>query len=90
MYMYVGQSENVYSKVQMQAANLKNQKFKTVFTDWLEFLRIKFTNFKTLSHEFSIYDCIEDEYKSENRCGEKTLNWNSKSDGVGFRNLLGL
>jgi len=35
MYMYVRQSENVYYKVQIQAANLQNQKFKTVFTDWL-------------------------------------------------------
>jgi len=34
-YMYVRQSENVYSKVQIQAANLQNQKFKTVFTAWL-------------------------------------------------------
>jgi len=34
-YMYVRQSENFYSKVQIQAANLQNQKFKTVFTDWL-------------------------------------------------------
>ena len=33
MYMYVRQSENVYSKVQIQAANL--QKLKTIFTDWL-------------------------------------------------------
>jgi len=33
--MYVRQSENVYSKVKIQAANLKNQKFKTIFTDWL-------------------------------------------------------
>jgi len=33
MYMYVRQSENVNSKVQIQAANLQNQKFKTVFTD---------------------------------------------------------
>jgi len=82
MYMYVRQSENVYSKVQIQAANLQNQKFKTVFDDWLippfhqsnmqyevtsNNLRIftnfkiwvkfvTFTNFKTLGHEFSIYD----------------------------------
>jgi len=33
--MYVRQSENVYSKVQIQAANLQNQKFKTIFADWL-------------------------------------------------------
>jgi len=29
MYIYVRQSENIYSKVQIQAANLQNQKFKT-------------------------------------------------------------
>ena len=67
MYMYVRQSENVYSKFQIQAANLQNQEFETVFTviDSFrpcliemcrnEFLRI-FTNFKTLGHEFSIYE----------------------------------
>jgi len=33
MYTYVQQFQNVYSKVQIQAANLQNQKFKTVFTD---------------------------------------------------------
>jgi len=31
MYMYVLQSENVYSKVQIQAANLQNQKFKNFY-----------------------------------------------------------
>jgi len=33
--LYVRQSENVYCKVQIQTANLQNQKFKTVYTDWL-------------------------------------------------------
>jgi len=43
MNMYVRQSENVYSKVQIQAAILQNQKFKTVFTEltnFYKFLRI--------------------------------------------------
>jgi len=65
MYMCVRQSENVYSKVQIQAANLQNQKFKTVSTDWLigtfmamlnrDVQKRIFTYFKTLGHEFSIY-----------------------------------
>jgi len=37
MYMYIRQSENVCSKVQIQAANLQNQKFKTVFTEFTNF-----------------------------------------------------
>ena len=52
MYMYDRQSENVYSKVQIQAANLQYQKVKTVF-HWLIWI---FTNFKQLGHEFSLYD----------------------------------
>jgi len=32
-HVYVRQSENVYSKVQIQAANLQNQRFKTIFAD---------------------------------------------------------
>jgi len=65
MYMYVRQSENVYSRVQIQAANLQNQKFKTVlccvqkgtFMAMLnrDVQKRIFTNFKTLGHEFSIY-----------------------------------
>jgi len=39
MYMYVRQCENVYSKVQIQAANLQNQKLKTIFYEFLRMLK---------------------------------------------------
>ena len=65
--LYARQSENVYSKVQIPAANLQNQKFITVFTEFTnvyEFTNfeiwakkfVNFTNFKTLGQEFSIYE----------------------------------
>ena len=52
MYMYVRQSENVYSKVQIQAANLCGAQKETFMAMLNRDVQKRiFTNFKTVGHE---------------------------------------